>query len=399
LAKGSVVKRSGTYYAVYRVDGKQKWEKAGSTRKTAEKLLANRLNAINTGTFQELKSIRFKEFAKLWLNDYARINVKVSTYSSYESIFRLHLVPQLGNRWLHTITAGDIQNLVARKISRSGLSPKSVINMLVPLKEMYKHAIIWGYVQRDPAQYVKRPRVQEEEMDSLFPDEVQLFLKHVAPKHYVLFLTAVLTGMRRGELIALKWSDIDWNSSQVIVRRALYRGKFVTPKSKYSCRRIVMTPMLRFALEQHRIFSKRSELDLVFCNEEGLPLDPDNLVKRHFFPALDRAGLRRIRFHDLRHTYASLLISMGENVKFIQHQLGHSSAKTTLDRYGHLMPGTPNETGVRLDQAVFGDFVRKMLEKSASEGLPAKKEIPEAFEPQGFNSLAGEGFEPSTFGL
>jgi hypothetical protein len=258
---------------------------------------------------------------------------------------------------------------------------------------MFKHACIWGHVYKDPTQYIKKPRIQEEEMDFLNPDEIQIFLKNAELDYYALFLTAVMTGMRRGELLGLKWEDIDWNSSQIVVKRALYRGKFVTPKSKYSCRRIVMTPMLKTALDQHKIFVARSEENLVFCTDNGLPLDPDNLVKRHFQPALDRAGLRRIRFHDLRHTYASLLISMGENVKYVQHQLGHNSAKTTLDRYGHLMPNSQNDAGMRLDRTVFGDFVRKLLEKPPSEGIPPKNGTPEVVEPQGLNLVAGGRFE------
>ncbi|MCP4632157.1 MAG: site-specific integrase [candidate division Zixibacteria bacterium] len=182
--------------------------------------------------------------------------------------------------------------------------------------------------------------------------------------------------MRRGELLALKWSDIDWNSSHIIVRRSLYRGQVITPKSKYSYRRIVMSPMLNKTLEEHRLFVPQSEFDLVFCRDDGKPLCPHSLVKRKFFPTLTRAGLRRIRFHDLRHTYASLLIAQGENIKFIQNQLGHSSAMTTLDRYGHLMPNAHNEAAEKLDQTVFGNFVRKLLENPTQRGLPQKQEAP-----------------------
>jgi hypothetical protein len=150
-----------------------------------------------------------------------------------------------------------------------------------------------------------------------------------------------------------------------------------------SIRRIVMSPVLRQALEQHRLIGRASEMDLVFSNENGLSLDPENLIKREFLPALDRAGLRRIRFHDLRHTYASLLISQGENIKFIQSQLGHASAKTTLDRYRHLMPNLENDAARRLDKTVFGNFVRKLLENPVSEGNSAKIRTPEVVELQG----------------
>jgi len=114
LAKGSVIQKSGSYYAVYRLDnGKQKWEKAGRTKKAAEKLLTKRLDEINQGEYFEIKKILFKDFAQKWLNDYASINVKATTYSSYETIIRLHLNPDLGDTYLHKITATQIQPLVS----------------------------------------------------------------------------------------------------------------------------------------------------------------------------------------------------------------------------------------------------------------------------------------------
>lgn len=391
LAKGSVVQRSGTWYAVFRDCGIQKWERAGSNKKSAEKLLAKRMNQINSGTYQDYEKILFEEYSEKWLSEYAKISVKKSTYDAYNDIVRLHLNPAFGKKYLHTIRTSDIQKLVSQKITKDGLSPKSAVNILIPLKEMFKHAVIWGYINRDPSQYVKRPRVEQEEMDFLTPEEVRSFLDHVNPTYYTLFLTAVMTGMRRGEVLALQWGDVDWNSNQILVRRSYSKGEFIQPKTKNSIRRIVISPVLKQSLNRHRTFGKDLEMDLIFSNEVGLPLDPDNLIKREFHPALDRAGLRRIRFHDLRHTYASILIAQGENIKFVQSQLGHASAKTTLDRYGHLMPNLDNDAARRLDKTVFGNFVRKLLENPVSEGNPTKKEIPEVVKLKGLKIGSGEG--------
>ncbi len=390
MAKGSVIKRSGSWYAVYRDGAVQKWEKAGNGKRMAEKLLAKRIDQINSGTYQETEKILFEDFSAKWLSDYVKVSVKKSTYLSYESIIRLHLNPTFGKKYLHRISTAEIQKLVSEKITKDGLSPKSVVNILIPLKEMLKHALIWGYIKRDPSLYVKRPRVEQQEMDFLNPEEIKLFLDNVNPNYYALFMTAIMTGMRRGELLALQWGDIDWNSSQISVRRSICKGEFITPKTKNAFRRIVMSPVLRQALEQHRLSGKPSERELVFSNANGLPLDPENLIKREFHPALDRAGLRRIRFHDLRHTYASLLISQSENIKFIQSQLGHASATTTLDRYGHLMPNLDNDAARRLDKTVFGNFVRKLLENPVFEGNPAKKETPEVVELQELKFGSGD---------
>ena len=389
MAKGSVVQRSGSWYAVYRDGATQKWESAGTSKRAAEKLLAKRMNQINAGTYQEFEKILFEEYSAKWLSDYAKVSVKRSTFISYEDIVRLHLNPRFGKQYLHRISAADVQKFVSEKITNEELSPKTVINILIPLKEMFKHAVVWGLIKRDPTIYVKRPRVETEEMDFLNPEEIRLFLDNVGSEYYALFLTAVMTGMRRGELLALQWGDIDWNSNQISVRRSIFRGEFINPKSKNSIRRIVISPVLRQELEQYRLLTRKSDRELVFSNGNGLPLDPDNLVKRGFYPALDRAGLRRIRFHDLRHTYASLLISQGENIKFIQSQLGHASAKTTLDRYGHLMPNLENDAARRLDKTVFGNFVRKLLENPVFEGDPTKIKTPEVFEHQGLKLGSG----------
>jgi integrase len=191
---------------------------------------------------------------------------------------------------------------------------------------------------------------------------------------------AILTGMRRGELLGLQWGDIDWNSNTIFVRRSLYwaannavkegelRFEFVSPKTKRSVRAVVMSPELKRALEIHKMTCTESPYDLVFCNREGNPIDPDNMVKREFHPTLVAAGLRQIRFHDLRHSYTSLLIAQGENIKFIQSQLGHSSIQTTLDRYGHLLPVTQQGVGARIDQQVFSSEIPPS-EKSVSPVL------------------------------
>jgi len=264
--------------------------------------------------------------------------------------------------------------------------------------------VMWGVLTSDPTTHVERPRVPTREMGYLTPDEVRTFLNNVSTQIKPLFLAAVLTGMRRGELLALRWSDVDWRRSEIIVQRSLYRGEFVSPKTAHSRRRVVMTPSLKATLELHRLTATPNGLDLIFANAYGRPHDPDNLIHREFLPALKRAGFqdRGLRFHDLRHTYASLLIAQGENVKFVQSQLGHASAKTTLDRYAHLMPSRNDEAARRLDETIFGlsnGSVRKPLETGPETDTPQKRKPAEVVGPQRALLVAGAGFEPATFGL
>src|SRR5438876_2646903 len=181
-------------------------------------------------------------------------------------------------------------------------------NAMVVLKEMFKHAVQWGYLDANPAQYAERPRAEDQEMQILTPPEIRRLLDAADEPVRTLLLCAVLTGMRRGELLGLRWEDIDLEGHRLFVRRALWRGKFVTPKSRRSRRTIDLAPTLRAALAK---VPSRFQAGLVFCSPDGEPINPDTFAQQDWTRALRRAELRRIRFHDLRHTYASLLIAQG----------------------------------------------------------------------------------------
>jgi len=225
----------------------------------------------------------------------------------------------------------------------------------------------------------------------LRPDEIQLLLKHADEPYRTLFLTAILTGMREGELLGLQWGDIDWHHGVIHVQRSLYwyhrhelvehneqdgvAFRFSTPKSPNAIRTIDLTPKLKEVLELHRLTCPAGPDDLVFCTKNGTPLNPHNMYNREFLPTLTRAGLRRIRFHDLRHTYTTLMIAQGENVKYIQRQLGHASIQTTLDTYGHLLPDTKERrVGERLDAQVFGMSFRGHTHPPEPPTAPAESE-------------------------
>jgi integrase len=167
---------------------------------------------------------------------------------------------------------------------------------------------------------------------------------------------SIMTGARAGELLGLKWPDIDWNPNQpqVYIQRTFNKGRFFTPKTKNSRRKIDLAPAVIRALKKWRLACPATELDLIFPNKAGSPMDSDNLTKRHFHPALKAANLPKIRFHDLRHTYASLLIEQGENIKYVQTQLGHATPTVTLNVYAHLMKPANQEAVCRLENTLFG---------------------------------------------
>jgi len=223
---------------------------------------------------------------------------------------------------------------------------------------------------------------------------VRLYLEHAGAAFYPLALFAVTTGMRIGEILAVRWSDVNWATNQIHVQRSLNdQRKFDEPKSKNSVRRINMSPTLISALKRHQLKSAPNEFDLVFCNSVGKPLNRINVVMREFKPALRRAGLRSIRFHDLRHTFASLLIHQGENIKYIQSQMGHASAQITWDRYGHLMPEVDHGAGQRLDEAIFGTGY---ISRTLAEPTITKEQSADYSSNALLKAVAVAGVEPAT---
>ncbi|MGH6634755.1 MAG: site-specific integrase [Gammaproteobacteria bacterium] len=186
------------------------------------------------------------------------------------------------------------------------------------------------------------------------PPEINALLAASEGRWRIIILAAVLTGLREGELLGLSWGDIDWNTRQIYVRRTYSAGRFNTPKTASSRRKVDMPSQLVTELKRWKLECPPGERDLVFPSGAGNPENHSNLLRRGFYPALRRAGLRKIRFHDLRHTYASLLIANGENIKRIQESLGHSSCQITLDTYSHLLPGGGGGVAERLGALVFG---------------------------------------------
>jgi integrase len=389
--RGSIVKRPITskkdgkptdqYYIVYDAGLKwdekkgkqvrnQKWEKVPppNTRKHAEKLLAERLSQIHKGEFIEPKKITFREFKDIWVRKYAQGQVRPSTMVLYQGFFQNHLIPLCGNTEISKISVEDIQELKSTKLA-AGLSPQTVKHMLRLMRQMLEHAVDWEYIRSNPAKKVKDPTIPRKEMDYLTPEEIRLFFEHVPQKWYAFFLIATTTGLRIGELVAMKWNNLDWTQGQYFVREILarkrggYEAGFANPKTAGSAASVDLTPLCLDALREHRKRQAEEKLeaggsyqdnDLIFTTSKRTPLNDRNVVQRVFEPALREAGLRHIRFHDLRHTCASLLIDQKESPKYIQKQMRHASIQITFDRYGHLFPDSNREAMRKLDETLFG---------------------------------------------
>jgi len=352
--QGSIQKKGSIYYAVIPLNGKRKWFKGGATKKEAQNVLGEKLSEIQNNIYKELPKVTFKEFGELWLENYVNNNLKPSTARRYQDIIRQHFNVSFGEYKLSAITTGLLQGYVAQR--NKLVSAKTVCNEIVVMKRMFKHAYRWGYVKYDSALIVDRPKLTKSEIDILQPNEVQLFLQNTEGHYRVAFLTAVLTGVRAGELWGLQWGDIDWNSKQIHVRRSLWKGKFQTPKTSYAIRKLDIPETLIQELKQWKLPCPVSEYDLMFPSPEGKPTIHDNVIKRYFNTALRKAGLRQVSFHSLRHSNASIRIQSGQNIKYLSTQLGHSSIKITLDIYGHLFNDANfNRQQVELLEGVFQD--------------------------------------------
>jgi len=381
MARGCVTKRGNNWYIKFRLRGKQVMRVIGPRKKEADRALSEVMDAINKGTYRDLPKMTFQAYAEEWLRDYCETAVRPSTRSEYTNWIRKHLIPFFGHMQLSDITPGDVQDYITEKVRERRLKGKSINNSLVVLKRMLRIAVRKGYLRSNPAQEVEKAQVEDPETRALKPEQVRRLLYNVSEAFYPFFLTAVMTGMRLGELLALKWTDIDFERGVVHVRRSVWRGKFGKPKSKRSKRTIPLGQRVLETLRAHRLKVPPNDLDLVFPSQKGTPLDPANMRRREFLPALERAGLPRITFHELRHTCISILMDLGVNPLYVKAKAGHSSITTTLDVYGHLLTGSESVAEEHLYDAVFAGASEPPGSKTVASTLSIvpspKEEVPE----------------------
>jgi integrase len=264
----------------------------------------------------------------------------------------MHVCPTLGSTKLSALTPAHVQGLFRQKLD-DGLAPKAVKYIHTTLHRALRQAVRWGLVPRNAAAEADPPRVVTPEMRPLSPIQARTLLQAAKGNRLeALYVLAVTTGMRQGELLGLGWEDVDLECRTVRVRRTLTLARggphLTEPKTRGSRRSIRLTASAVDALERHR---ERQEAegaaaggvwnawDLVFCTKRGTPVRRDNLHDKHWKPLLGRVGLPDIRFHDLRHTCATLLLTKTVHPKIVSEMLGHSSVSITLDTYSHVIPG------------------------------------------------------------
>jgi integrase len=352
-------------YTGTKPDGKPRrhFETVRGRKGDAQRRLTELLASLDKGVYTPPGRLTVAEHLNQWLDGYVKTNCSQRTLDGYKSIIETHLVPSLGHIQLKNLHPQTIQEYYGKACQL--LSARTVHHQHRVLSQSLKYAVRQGYLGRNPAEFVDPPSPRKKAMRTLTPGEVEvLFNIAVSSYYYPVIYTAVSTGLRQAELLGLRWRDIDLDMLSISVSQVLYKRcgicQFKEPKTSHSRRRVAMTPKLALFLreykaERERLYQKlrrQFTLDtLVFASVEDNPLDP--CVLTHNFSRLcKRAGLENVRFHDLRHTFASLMLLRGAKPKVISEALGHASVAFTMDTYSHIIEGMQSDAMALLDEVL-----------------------------------------------
>ena len=352
-------------YAGARPDGKPRrhFETIRGRKGDAQRRLTELLSSLDKGVYMPPGRLTVAAHLNNWLDGYVKTNCSQRTFDGYQSIIERHLIPVLGHIQLKHLNPQAIQAYYGK--AHEKLSNRTVHHHHRVLSQSLKYAVRQGYLGRNPAELVDPPSPKGKSMRTLTQSEVMDLLINARDSYYYpVIYTAVSTGLRQAELLGLRWRDIDLDLQSISVCQTLYKRhgvcEFKEPKTSHSKRRVSMTAKLADYLSGYK--GERESLslhlgrllkpdDLVFSNVEGKPIDP-GVLSHNFARIAKRTGLRGIRFHDLRHTFASLMLLRGAKPKVISEALGHSSVAFTMDTYSHIIEGMQSEAMALLDEVL-----------------------------------------------
>ena len=347
-AEGSIRRREdGRWEARITSEGRRR-SFYGPTRESVHRKLTAALRAAQDGVPVPPQQATLAGFWRTWLPS-VKTTIRPATWRRYEQLGRVHILPLLGRVRLVKLSPQHV-GLLHERMLAVGISPTTVHHAHMLLHRALEDAVRWGALSRNVVGLVHPPRMAETELRTLTPSQVRaLCAAAVGDRFEALFVVAVTTGLRQGELLALRWRDVNLEAATLQVTGTLTRdgqGLAVTaPKTARSRRQVVLSPPSVAALIRHRSLQAEErermgpiwvDQDLVFPNVIGGPMQRDHLVRRHFVPLLRRAGLPTVRFHDLRHTAATLLLGGGVHPKIAAEMLGHTTVAITLNRYSHV---------------------------------------------------------------
>jgi integrase len=360
---GKVTSYRGAYVGP---DGKRRYV-SGKTKEEARRNLRKARGDAERSLVFDADNLGVGEYLDRWLSDSVRDTVKATTFERYEQITRLHLKPALGRVKLKALTPAHVRGLYREKLE-AGSSARTVRYIHTTLHKALKQAVMDGLIPRNATEAVKPPQQTREEMRPLTPEQAKHLLqvaRETGNRLEALYVLAIHTGLRQGELLGLKWDDVDLEDGSLQVRRTLTITKdgpvFTTPKTAGSRRSVKLTSKATEALKRHlerqlgeidRVGSLWSENGLIFASETGDPLDRRAVTTLKFKPLPKYAGLPEIRFHDLRHTCATLLLTRNVNPKIVSEMLGHATIAITLDTYSHVLPNMRDQAAAAMEEAL-----------------------------------------------
>jgi len=376
--EGSIFRRkNGLWVAQITVQGRHVSKYSKSQSECREWLRKTKAQVEDGLTFSGAQ-ISVGDFLSEWLvlNE---TSVRPKTSDQYKQIVAQHIVPSLGMIKMKDLNPRQIQALYSKKLE-SGTSARTVILIHAVLRRALNHALKLGMIGRNPTLAVTRPKFKRKEMKTLSDVQVRTLLSFAEGDRFeVLFWLAVTTGLRQGELLGLKWSDVDWTNRRLRIQRQLQRLRgglaFSEPKSAAGRRVIALGIATIEKLQKHQHLQVGEiqtagkfwkENDMIFPSSTGTPMDPSNLY-HNFKRLLKEAGLPDVRFHDLRHTAATLMLQQGIHPKVVQERLGHSDISMTLNTYSHVLPVMQDEAAEKLDDLLtpinISDDLKKLGER------------------------------------
>lgn len=354
----------------------------GKTKTEVNKKLREILSDLDKGIYTEPNKMTLAQWLDIWLDEYVAPSVKPLTYSSYKSQIEIHIKYMLGNLKLTDITSAQLQKFCndltrgkklspksAKSRSGEGLSAKSVKNTMAVLSKALQQAVEVKYLPYNPVNAVKLPRVVKPEINPLTEDEVTAFLSEIKSDERFtnLFIVAVFTGMREGEICGLSWDEIDFERGTITIKQQLQKGKekgskhYIAVTKNGKARTITAAPYVMKVLRTQQLKQAEerlklgqawnNEFNLVFTQIDGSYI-PCQTVLKHFKKIATKIKRPDARFHDLRHTYAVMSLQEGDDVKTVQENLGHATASFTLDVYGHVSEKMKKESAERMEKLI-----------------------------------------------
>ena len=350
--EGSIFKENTGYWCaeITMPDGKKK-RKRSKKQHIVRKWLHDQQSAIQTNLLLKDERMTVAKYLDHFIDNVAAHTLARSTIRSYKYLIRDHIKPEIGQIKLVNLRPNHLQDLYSAKLN-AGLSPRTVQYIHSVIRLSLNQALKSGLLYRNPTDGVTPPRPRRQVPKTLSAEQAKLFLVSINDhRWYPIYVLALMTGMRKGEILGLHWEDIDLEKGTANIKHTLVtvQGKsFLSqPKSDNARRAITLSNTVIKVLKQQQLYSKNE--GLVFTTSTVRPVSQRNLT-RHFHLALAKLGIQRIRFHDLRHTAATLLLKANVHPKIVQDMLGHSSVVLTLDTYSHVIPGMQDEAAEEMDR-------------------------------------------------